>query len=53
MLNQAAVDRERLAKLLNISSKQLSYITNSDAGSGLLRYGPALIASLIGDLGAE
>jgi hypothetical protein len=43
MLNQAASDREKLAKLLNISQEQLSYITHSDAGCGLLRYGSALV----------
>jgi len=43
MLNQAAHDREKLAKLLNISSEQLSYITNSDAGCGLIKYGSALV----------
>jgi type IV secretory pathway VirB4 component len=43
MLNQAAADREKLAGLLNISSEQLSYITNADAGSGLLRYGSSLV----------
>lgn len=43
MLNQSASDREKLAKLLNISSEQMSYITNSDAGCGLLKYGSALV----------
>jgi type IV secretory pathway VirB4 component len=43
MLNQAASDREKLAKLLNISHEQMSYITNADAGSGLLRYGSSLV----------
>ncbi len=43
MLNQAASDREKLAKLLNISSEQMSYITNSEAGCGLLKYGSALV----------
>jgi type IV secretory pathway VirB4 component len=43
MLNQAASDRKRLAKLLNISEEQMSYITNADAGSGLIRYGSALV----------
>jgi hypothetical protein len=43
MLNQAASDREKLAKLLNISGEQMSYITNSDAGCGLLKYGSALV----------
>ena len=43
MLNQAATDRTELAKLLNISELQLSYITNAEAGSGLLRYGSSLV----------
>lgn len=43
MLNQAASDRERLAKLLNISSEQMGYITNADPGCGLLRYGSSLV----------
>ena len=43
MLNQAARDRQKLAKLLNISKEQLSYITNAEAGCGLLKYGRALV----------
>ena len=43
MLNQAASDRAKLAKLLNISNEQMSYVTNADAGCGLLRYGSALV----------
>lgn len=43
MLNQAASDREKLSKLLSISSEQMSYITNSDAGCGLIKYGSALV----------
>jgi len=43
MLNQAASDREKLAKLLNISNEQMSYITNSDAGCGLIKYGSSLV----------
>ena len=43
MLNQAASDREKLAGLLNISPEQMSYVTNADAGCGLLRYGSALV----------
>ena len=43
MLNQAVSDREKLAKLLNISNEQLSYITNADAGCGLIKYGSALV----------
>ncbi len=43
MLNQAPTDRERLASLLNISELQLSYITNADIGSGLMKVGSALV----------
>ncbi len=43
MHNQAASDRERLAKLLNISKEQMSYITNADAGCGLIRIGRAIV----------
>ncbi len=43
MLNPAASDREKLARLLNISSEQMSYITNADAGCGLIKYGSALV----------
>ena len=43
MLNQAASDREKLAKLLNISNEQMSYVTNVDAGCGLIKYGSALV----------
>ena len=43
MLNQAASDREELAKLLNISSEQMSYITNAEPGCGLIKYGGTLV----------
>lgn len=43
MLNQAYQDRTRLAELLNISDEQLSYITNAQAGCGLIRYGHSLV----------
>jgi type IV secretory pathway VirB4 component len=43
MLNQATSDREKLARLLNISSEQMSYVTNADAGCGLIKYGSALV----------
>ena len=43
MLNQAAGDRQILAKQLNISPYQLSYVTNSDEGEGLLFYGSTII----------
>ena len=43
MLNQAATNRDELAKLLNISETQLSYITDVDAGSGLLKVGSSLV----------
>jgi len=38
MLNQAAGDREILARQLNISPQQLSYVTHSEAGEGLIFY---------------
>lgn len=43
MLNQAPTDREKLADLLNISNNQLGYITNAEAGSGLIKVGSALV----------
>jgi type IV secretory pathway VirB4 component len=43
MLNQASTDRIKLAELLNISDLQMSYITNADAGSGLLKIGSSLV----------
>ena len=43
MLNQAASDREKLARLLNISAEQMGYITNAPAGCGLIKYGSALV----------
>ncbi len=43
MLNQAATDRTELARLLNISDLQLSYITNVDAGHGLIKVGSNLV----------
>ena len=39
MLNQASTDRLKLAELLNISDLQMSYITNVEAGHGLLKVG--------------
>ena len=43
MLNQAATDRKELARLLNISDNQLSYITNVDSGRGLIKCGSAIV----------
>lgn len=43
MLNQAAGDREILAKQLNISPHQLSYVTHSGEGEGLLFYGNVIL----------
>ena len=43
MLNQAQGDREILAKKLGISPQQLSYVTQSGAGEGLLFYGNTII----------
>ncbi len=43
MLNQAGGDRQILAKQLNISPHQLSYVTQSGEGEGLLFYGNVII----------
>ncbi len=43
MLNQAAGDRQILAKQLNISPHQLSYVTGSGVGEGLLFYGNVIL----------
>ncbi|MBQ9611449.1 MAG: ATP-binding protein, partial [Lachnospiraceae bacterium] len=43
MLNQAAGDREILAKKLGISPHQLSYVTGSGEGEGLLFYGNVIL----------
>ena len=43
MLNQAAGDREILAKKLGISQHQLSYVTQSGEGEGLLFYGNVIL----------
>jgi len=43
MLNQAEPDRVKLAQLLNISPEQMSYITNSEPGCGLIKYGGSLV----------
>ena len=43
MLNQASTDRIELANLLNISKEQLNYITNVNAGEGLIKVGSNLV----------
>lgn len=43
MLNQASTDRTELAKLLNISELQMSFIINVEASCGLLKIGSSLI----------
>ena len=43
MLNQAPTDRLELAKLLNISDLQMSYITNVGAGKGLIKVGSSIV----------
>ena len=44
MLNQASGDRAILAQKLNISPHQLSYVTHSGEGEGLLFYGNTILA---------
>ena len=46
MLNQAPGDRAILAKLLNISPHQLSYVTHSGEGEGLIVYGDTILPFL-------
>ena len=43
MLNQAGGDREILARQLGISPHQLSYVTHSGEGEGLLFYGNVIL----------
>ena len=43
MLNQAAGDREILAKQLNISPQQMHYVTHSEAGEGLIFFGNVIL----------
>lgn len=43
MLNQASGDREILARKLGISPHQLSYVTQSGEGEGLLFYGNVIL----------
>ncbi len=43
MLNQAVGDRSILAKQLNISPHQLSYVTHSGEGEGLLFFGNVIL----------
>ena len=43
MLNQAQGDRQILAKQLGISPTQLSYVTHSGPGEGLLFFGNVII----------
>ncbi|MBQ6554835.1 MAG: conjugal transfer protein, partial [Firmicutes bacterium] len=43
MLNQAPQDRTKLAEILNISPTQLSFVTNANAGQGLLFAGNSIV----------
>ena len=43
MLNQAQGDRAILAKQLNISQQQMTYVTHSEAGEGLIFYGNVIL----------
>ena len=43
MLNQSANDRMELAHLLNISDEQLSFVTGTEPGSGLLFAGNSIV----------
>ena len=43
MLKQATTDRDELAKLMNISNTQLSYLSNAGVGQGLIKVGNAIV----------
>lgn len=43
MFNQAPTDRNELARLLGISDTQLDYITNAQAGHGLIKVGGGIV----------
>ncbi len=43
MLSQAPTDQQELVNLLRISEQQLGYITNAEAGHGLIKVGGALV----------
>lgn len=43
MLNQAPLDRNELCEMYNISDTQAEYITNSDAGQGILYTGKTIV----------
>jgi type IV secretory pathway VirB4 component len=43
MLNQAAGDRAILAQQLGITPKQMAYVTQSDAGEGLIFFGSVIL----------
>lgn len=43
MLNQAPTDKQELAKLINISSEQMNYITDVNPGCGLIKVGSSLV----------
>ncbi len=43
MLNQSGPDCEKLAEVLDISENQMHYITNAEAGHGLLKIGGSMI----------
>ena len=52
LLNQAAGDREILSRQLNISPNQLKYVTNSEAGEGLIIYG-GIVLPFVNQLPAD
>ena len=43
LLNQGAGDREILAKHLNLSPKQMAYVTNAEPGTGLIIFGSTVL----------
>ena len=43
LFNQAPSDRKDLSELLSISDTQMSYITNTGAGRGLIKVGSSIV----------
>lgn len=43
LLNQANVDLEELVGVIDISAPQLTYVTNAESGTGLLKFGNKII----------
>ena len=43
LINEQQMVEQKLSQPLNISEEQMGYITNADAGCGLVKYGSSLV----------